>query len=160
MNIRLNSLKLLAFIQLILITVMLYVGSLQAQSPEPQSFTYYRAFPVQADCNTTHRGLAGNIKTLFIKYDALHQTFLIDSLVERCSATGHLANSFAGAFNGGPNPKGHPGELAKIQADFRNPSHPIITVYGYNGVANSWLDGFRDTDVNGIPGMPGLQTPD
>ena len=144
-------------------STVLSVSAYAQGSAEPHSFTFFQEFPEPADCTVTgggQRAVAGKIKTFFAKYHALDKDFTIDVLFERCEGNGALANGFSAVFNAGANPKGHSGELAILYLDGRDASNPIFTMYGYNGTAGSYLDGQRNDDYNGIPGVPGLQTPD
>ena len=57
------------------------------------------------------------------------------------------------AVNNGPNPKGHPGELALIYVDARDPGDVVLTAYGYNGQnsINSFNDGNGNVSGNQAP---------
>jgi hypothetical protein len=72
--------------------------------------------------------------------------------------SGTQVNGFWLVVSPGPNPKGHPGELAIIYFDAKtltanNSITPTATIYNYNGVnnASSWNDGAPTA---------GVQTPD
>ncbi len=71
------------------------------------------------------------------------------------SVPGHSTwktDGFTLAVNNGPNPKGHPGELALLYFDATG-SSPTLSVYGYNGLnaVTSYYDGKPQS---------GTQTPD
>lgn len=108
----------------------------------------------------SHWSGAGIVNRLRLKYDKSLQQFVIDATFRKCKSTDVFPNGFFGVFNAGPNPNGVAGELAILFADYRNPKKPILNLFGYTGDTNSWFDGVRNTDHNGIPGMPGLQPPD
>ncbi len=89
--------------------------------------------------------IAGDIKNVSTSYNATTKQFTFSMVVEP------IATGIEFAINGGPNPKGHPGELAFFYIDGTS-ADPVATVYGYNGNSvHSWQDG-SDAD--------GVQSPD
>ncbi len=64
-----------------------------------------------------------------------------------------ITNGFTLVVSPGPNPKGHPGELAILYFDNTNLANPVLTVYGYN--AKNDQDSYRDGS-----NASGTQAPD
>lgn len=78
-------------------------------------------------------------------FESIHSTFDSASKVLTWELTfsDQVTQGFTLALNNGPNPKGHPGELVLLYADFRNAGDIRLSAYGYNGQnsINSWRDG-------------------
>ncbi len=90
---------------------------------------------------------AGDIKNVTAELNADTKSFTFEMTMDP------TANGFTLAINGGPNPKGHGGEMALIYFDGSNIGNPVVTAYNYNGqnTQTSWSDGSA---------AAGVQTPD
>jgi len=80
---------------------------------------------------------AGDIKNVDMSLTDVTKKFTFEMTVEPS------AEGFVVAVNGGPNPKGHGGEMALLYFDASGTGTPVVTAYNYNGlnVQNSWMDG-------------------
>ncbi len=87
---------------------------------------------------------------------SIHSTFdtVTNQLEYSVNFSNQITRGYWLALNGGPNPKGHAGEMALFYFDAQNLAAPVLTAYAYNGVngPNSWQDG--------NPAVAGNQTPD
>lgn len=88
----------------------------------------------------------GDIKNVTTSYSESTDDFAFSMTI------GPESQGFTLALNGGPNPKGHEGEMALVYFDASG-AEPVITIYSYNGqnTQTSWQDG---------AGAPGIQAPD
>lgn len=98
---------------------------------------------------------AGRITTIKTEFDADNNRFLWDVSFDVSTV---VTRGFWLAISPGPNPKGHPGELAIMFFDATNLGDdttvtPKLTIYNYNGVGNS------SSFMDGSPAA-GTQTPD
>lgn len=90
------------------------------------------------------------------QFESIHSTFdtTTKQLVWNVVFSNQVTDGYTLVLSGGPNPKGHAGELAVLYFDFRNAGDMRLTAYAYNGTnsSKSWQDG------NGQ--ISGNQTPD
>jgi hypothetical protein len=98
---------------------------------------------------------AGRINTITTEFDADTNRFLWDVSFDVSSV---VTRGFWLAVSPGPNPKGHPGELAIMYFDATNLGDdmtvtPKLTIYNYNGIGNS------SSFFDGSP-TAGTQAPD
>ncbi len=117
----------------------------QAATAAVYEWTWDRGDPGSYSINDA----AGHWKSIQASFD--------DQTNELCWTTtfsNTITSGLTLVVNGGPNPKGHPGELAVLYVDARDPNAPLLTAYGYNGQNAS--DSYRDG--NGPTG--GTQLPD
>jgi hypothetical protein len=78
-------------------------------------------------------------------FDSLSTTFnhSTNRLTFSVTFSDQVTKGFTLALNGGPNPKGHGGEMALFYFDANNLASPKLTAYNYNGQNNitSYFDG-------------------
>jgi MYXO-CTERM domain-containing protein len=122
-----------------LAAIILAAGSSAAMATT--TFIYQGANPGQNPA----AGTLSNVKALY-ETGTDRFEFRFDSTAN----AGKNADGFWLAVSGGPNPKGHSGELALIYVDAINRKGAIYAYNGENG-DNSYLDGTS---------RPGIQTPD
>jgi T1SS-143 domain-containing protein len=86
---------------------------------------------------------AGDIKNVTAELNADTKSFTFEMTMDP------TANGFTLAVNGGPNPKGHGGEMALIYFDGSDTGNPVVTAYNYNGqnTQTSWSDGSAASGV-------------
>ncbi|MEM1330207.1 MAG: hypothetical protein AAGG07_06575 [Planctomycetota bacterium] len=95
---------------------------------------------------------AGNFDRVFASYNDTTNRFVWE--VTMSERNGQLADGFTLAINGGPNPKGHAGEMALLYMDAsRGDSDVRLTAYNYNG--RNAFDSYVDGDK-----AAGIQAPD
>jgi hypothetical protein len=99
----------------------------------PSSQTEYR----HTVNNPSGSDAAGDIKNVDMALTDFTQKFTFNMTVEPS------AQGFVVAINGGPNPKGHGGEMALLYFDASGTGTPVVTAYNYNGLNmyTSWQDG-------------------
>lgn len=94
----------------------------------------------------SHNPAGGDIQKIDTSFNATTNEFTFSLTV---SDPAYLsADGFTLAINGGPNPKGNPGEMALIYFDASG-GQPVVTIYGYSGQnnQNSYFDGSPATGV-------------
>lgn len=88
-------------------------------------------------------------------WESVHAELTISTnrMVREVTFSNQITTGFTLAVNNGPNPKGHPGELALIYVDAENENDLRIAAYGYDGqnLQNSWQDGNGDVGGNPAP---------
>lgn len=90
----------------------------------------------------------GNFESIASQYNGVTGDFSWSA-----TFSNQVTKGFTLAISPGPNPKGHPGELALLYFDARNAANPILTGYGYN--AQNDQTSFSDGSNAG-----GTQAPD
>lgn len=88
---------------------------------------------------------AGAINNAGGTFESVHAEYNTNTKMFHWSTTfsDQVTEGFTLAVSGGPNPKGHAGELALIYFDASNLASPEITAYAYNGKnsASTYYDG-------------------
>lgn len=143
----------------VLASIAVLVG-LRAGSADAAEYQYIKEFNDPAQCTISQGGqlgLAGYMDRIEFYYNSITHRLRLDVSFEPCQ--GYLPDGFWLVLNGGPNPKGHSGELAIMYFDASNLAAPEVSIYAYNGQSgdSSFRDGIRN---DGPTGQPGNQTPD
>lgn len=112
------------------------------------SYNYVKGAPGAPSQNSD----AGSIEAFTTTFDTNTKSLTFSAVFgpkPGNTAAGLITKGFWLALDAGPDPKGHPGEMALFYFDAKNLSSPLLSIYAYNGVngPNSWQDG--NPSVNG-----------
>ena len=116
---------------------VLTINNTGAYSYDPYDSAFDGTYTFSKD-NPPGSDGGGDIKNVTTSYNAGSNEFSFSLKVD------DISQGFTLALNGGPNPKGHEGEMALLYFDASGPD-PVVSVYAYNGqnTQTSWQDGSK-----------------